>query len=429
MDDKELNILRISAEKAQKNLDQMAVQSENLQNIISIVESFLKNKKLICYGGTAINELIPDKDKFYDRSTTIVDYDFFSFNAMTHAKQLANLYVRKGYKDVEAKVGLHIGTYKVFVDFIPVADITQIPKELFDTLKKNAIEIDEIYYCPPNYLRMSMYLELSRPHGDVSRWEKVYKRLQLLNKYYPIKGFNCKRFRKRFEDTKHHDFYNIVKQTAINIGVVFFGSFARNQYGKKKFYGGPFFDVLSENPENTAIIIKENLISSGAKNVKIIYHESPHNNIPELYNVSINNINYISIYQTIACHNYNTININKQSVRIATIDTILSLYLAFLYTDDELYDVERILCICEYIFNIANKKTNKGVKTRFTIKCIGKQKNAIDMRAEKLKKFHELKNKRGTKEFEQYFLRYSPFYDKPKTKKRKRKKIKIKNKN
>lgn len=33
---------------------------------------------------------------------------------------------------------------------------------------------------------MSVYLELSRPRGDVSRWKKVYSRLLLLNKAYPI---------------------------------------------------------------------------------------------------------------------------------------------------------------------------------------------------------------------------------------------------
>ena len=37
-----------------------------------------------------------------------------------------------------------------------------------------------------------MYLELSRPDGDVSRWEKVLKRLTLLNKHYPMKGLNCR---------------------------------------------------------------------------------------------------------------------------------------------------------------------------------------------------------------------------------------------
>jgi hypothetical protein len=31
-----------------------------------------------------------------------------------------------------------------------------------------------------------VYLELSRPQGDVSRWAKVYERLELLNKYHPM---------------------------------------------------------------------------------------------------------------------------------------------------------------------------------------------------------------------------------------------------
>lgn len=36
-----------------------------------------------------------------------------------------------------------------------------------------------------------MYLELSRPNGDITRWEKVLKRLNLLNKNYPLKAANC----------------------------------------------------------------------------------------------------------------------------------------------------------------------------------------------------------------------------------------------
>ena len=48
-----------------------------------------------------------------------------------------------------------------------------------------------ILYAPPNFLRMAMYLELSRPAGDVSRWEKVLKRLILLNKHYPLSSKEC----------------------------------------------------------------------------------------------------------------------------------------------------------------------------------------------------------------------------------------------
>ena len=87
--------------------------------------------------------------------------------------------------------GRDLANFKVFVNYIPVADITQLNNVLFKSLKKDAIEIDGIFYTPPNFLRMSMYLELSRPAGDVSRWEKILKRLILLNKNYPIKGKNC----------------------------------------------------------------------------------------------------------------------------------------------------------------------------------------------------------------------------------------------
>jgi len=58
-------------------------------------------------------------------------------------------------------------------------------------LQKDALKIAGITYAPPNFLRMGMYLELSRPDGDVSRWEKVYKRLILLNKHYPLSSKEC----------------------------------------------------------------------------------------------------------------------------------------------------------------------------------------------------------------------------------------------
>ena len=136
---------------------------------------------MVCYGGTAINNILPLEDQFYDKSTELPDYDFFSSNALEHAKELADIYAKHGYDDVEAKSGVHHGTYKVFVNFIPVADITSLPRNLFKSIQNKSIKVDGILYAPPDYLRMAMYLELSRPKGDVSRWEKVLKRLTLLN--------------------------------------------------------------------------------------------------------------------------------------------------------------------------------------------------------------------------------------------------------
>ena len=85
---------------------------------------------------------------------------------------------------------------------------------------------------------MSMYLELSRPKGDVGRWEKVLKRLILLNKHYPIKEYDCKNtivgrnFYKRTKKVKERNIYNALKKICIQAGVVFFGSYAFSLYSK-----------------------------------------------------------------------------------------------------------------------------------------------------------------------------------------------------
>ena len=92
--------------------------------MVEILERFLRNKKLICYGGTAINNILPEADQFYDRRLQIPDYDFFSKTPVDDAKELADIYAKEGFDNVEAKAGVHYGTYKVFVDFIPIADIT-----------------------------------------------------------------------------------------------------------------------------------------------------------------------------------------------------------------------------------------------------------------------------------------------------------------
>ena len=73
-------ILRTAVDKADEIQSKRVVNSVDVQKMISIVEQFLRRKKLICYGGTAINALLPHQDKFYNKDTDLADYDFFSKN-------------------------------------------------------------------------------------------------------------------------------------------------------------------------------------------------------------------------------------------------------------------------------------------------------------------------------------------------------------
>jgi hypothetical protein len=422
--DCELAILRHAVDESESLQGQKIANSDDVKKIIAIVEDFLMKKKLICYGGTAINAILPKFAQFYNKDIEVPDYDFFSNHALEHAKELADIYFEAGYTDVEAKSGVHPGTYKVFVNFIPVADITYLEKEIFDAIQKDSVKRSGILYAPPNFLRMGMYLELSRPQGDVSRWEKVFKRLNLLNKYYPLKtSMNCETvdFQRDMETNKEDasKLYFIVRDALIDQGVVFFGGYASSLYSrympkvqKKLIMQIPDFDVLSEEPERTAEIVREQLEDNGYTKINIVKHDSIGEIIPERYEVRVGKDTLAFIYKPIACHSYNTININDKEINIASIDTMLSFYLAFIYADKPFpyFNKDRILCMSEFLFNVEqeNRLEQRGLLKRFSLECYGKQPTLETIRAEKAEKFKELSGKRGTSEFEEWFLKYTP---------------------
>lgn len=431
--DCELAILRYAVDKAEEKQGYKVANSPEIKQIIGIVESFLRKKHLICYGGTAINNILPKQDQFYNKNVEIPDYDFFSYDALNDAKELVDIYVATGFQEVEAKSGQHHGTYKVFVNFIPVADITHIPKELYLAIKRDAIKVAGILYSPPNLLRMNMFLELSRPAGDISRWEKVLKRLTLLNKHYPLNPKQCstvdfqrgmnldgnsnKKDKEVEPNNKVEEIYDTVKKTFMDQGVVFFGGYAISLYSqympkhlRSKLNKIPDFDVLSEEPLMTAEIVKERLVDSGIHDVKIIKRPGVGEVIAPHYEIKVGKDTVAFVYQPLACHSYNTIKEDGYIVKVASIDTMLSFWLAFLYANRPYYDSDRILCMSKYLFDVQekNRLSQKGLLKRFSINCMGHQETVEEMRAEKTDKYNELKNKKNSKEYEEWFLRYRP---------------------
>lgn len=418
----ELAILRIAVDQAEEKMGKRIVNSEDIQKIIDIVEEFIKKKKLICYGGTAINNILPEEDQFYDKDVEVPDYDFFSINALNDAKELADIYYKKGFLDVEAKSGQHPGTYKVYVNYMAVADITFIHEEIYNVIKKDSISIGSILYAPPNFLRMSMYLELSRPAGDISRWEKVLKRLLLLNKNYPITSLKCDDIdfqRKMDNKMTEENIFETLKNTLINQGVVFFGGFANTLYShympknlRKKLENIADFDVLSNKPEVTSEVVKERLNDIGVKNVKVVKHDAVGEIVPEHYEIKVGKDSVLFIYKPIGCHSYNVLFLKGKKVKVATIDTMLSLYLAFLYSDRPYYNqfIDRILCMSKFLFDVQqkNRLSQTGLLKRFSITCYGHQESLEEIKSKKALKYKELKNSKNKKLFDEYFLSYKP---------------------
>ena len=73
-----------------------------------------------------------------------------------------------------------------------------------------------------------------------------------------------------------------------------------------------------------------------------------------------------------------------------------------------------MLCISELLFKVLeeNKTYNKGILKRFPLTCIGEQKTLSDIKAEKARKYKEFKARnlsKNSKEYEMWFLRYTPY--------------------
>ena len=431
----ELAILRKAVDESETTQGRRIATDKDVIKIIHILEEFLKRKKVICYGGTAINNILPRDDQFYDKDIEVPDYDFYSVNALSDAIELANIYHKNGYEEVEAKAGVHHGTYKVYVNFMAVADITHLHKVLFDELIKDSIKIAGIYYASPDFLRMGMYLELSRPQGDVSRWEKVHKRLGLLNKHYPLKTrskCNTVEFQRRLnrDSTKNvekkgkmdlkeieAEVFTIVRDELISQDAIFFGGYACSLYSKyvkdyKHFVARvPDFDVLVDNPDRIALLINEELQVAGYKNIVLTEHAAIGEIVPRHVEIALGKEVLAFLYEPIACHNYNTITLDKnQTINVASIDTILTFYLAFLYAKKPYYSRDRLLCMAEFLYDVQekNKLSQKGLLRRFSMTCFGKQPSLEDIRSEKARMYEELKNKKNSDEYQSWFLNYRP---------------------
>jgi len=399
-----------------------------IKKIMGVVEDFIRRKKLVLYGGQAINSILPRHAQFYG-ATDIPDYDFFTTDSPGDAKELADIFYSIGYKDVEAKSGVHKGTQKVYVSSIPVADLTQQDSTIFSYLQKEAIIIDGIHYAPVNWLRMGMYLELCRTYGDTTRFEKVLKRLTLLNKYYYLKTpHDCQniQFQRDFSESTTNQsetgdiekIYDIVRNTFINQNVVFFGGYALSLYSQ---YMPPAqrriirkisdFDVLSEDIDRVARITIEQLKQAGFSRANIIKYDPIGEIIPRHIEIRVSGETVAFLYEPDECVNYNEI--SPEKMRIASIDTILRFYLAFIYTGRHYYNIDRLLCMANFLFRVQqeNRLSQSGILRRFTTTCIGKQHTLEDIRAEKTKEFNRLRGNKCDPEYEQWFLKYIPSKD------------------
>lgn len=370
-----------------------------------VTKEFIQKNNLILYGGLALNLALPKNKRFYG-NFELPDYDFFSYDPKLHATALADTYHGLGYKYIEVKPGIHYETYKVFVDFQPVADITGIPKKLFDQLLDTSLEeramimknnphID-INLAPLSLLRLAFHIELSRPDGFIERWPKIYKRMVLFYSVYPLQfDLMCKDVFIKDPNPRVRELAQIVLTHCKLHGLPILGLESLKVY--MKYHGTPVADndifaenmalleTMSVNYKETAGTVFKLLSSIRNKGEKIVLRAHAALNkselVPEHYVISLGDRPIVIIYNAHACYSYKALD----GINVMTIDSILSLTYACTFTARAYYDIDKLKCMINMLLNLQSKHINskKYVWRRFDLMCFGNQPSLDDVKRDK----------------------------------------------
>ena len=380
-------------ERLELENDKKAASDPTIKASLAVVADFLKHHPVMCYGGTAINNLLPPEDRFYDPATTIPDYDFYSKTPQEHAMMLADKLKAIGVENVEVKPGMHLGTFKVFANYEGVADITHLDADIFDRLWKEDITREGIHYVSPNFLRMSMYLELSRPRGDVSRWKKVYSRLLLLNKHYPLVCPSEASIREEtpLSDANRKQVEKILrKKNVVLLGI----TASQIHEGKSPKWNVPV-TLLAER----SVLEK---LSEGNKTEAHAGTEI----LPGHVDILDDNGDVLMrVHETAACHSYHQM---ANGVKVASIPTTLQFVFAYMYSGLPNDEITHLMCVSQRLVDLASHKEKRRYALLTPIDCLGEQETLVEMKKHKSELYMKLSKNRSSVDFLTYFFTYNP---------------------
>ena len=430
--------------ETKKSLESWKNRKNSLPNPFLVVRDFIKEKGLKLYGGQALHEHLKKFNKGFYENFEFPDYDVFSPDAWNHACELADRLHKMGYGHVEAKGSIlnddHHQTYKVGVDMIYILDITQAGctreqiknkecKHCGETKDKQCISIfnnipcndvlkfsswnyftytetydyesdsgfypNKMFVADPNWLKISMYRELSEPLSNPSRLPKVGKRLELFDKYFQYSHLLCEPDKYKNEVNTHllpvlkHVASYIKKHKLINYGATAYNFFVKSNKNIGNVNVSDYMAYSTEPEVHIKRLLKE------LKNKFPDFTFAKHTNIQywkevdvenHFINVSNGSLRYNCIVQFTknqSCMPY----IQYNGIRYVSIDRLKYIYFRSLSLKEVSESVEEhpqnYGCLISNIlkeekrYKKVHPKSKRTKFRRFISKCDGEELNKI----------------------------------------------------
>lgn len=372
--------------KLQKVVDKQEKLLQELQwnkyhALIDIALTVIRKHNVLLYGGAAINSLLPKKYKFYDEHE-LIDIDIFCNSKTEILDDLRKAYTKKGFKLINIYQALDPDTTKVQVEGVGVLDIHKVTPTIYGLMSKDSRMGDLGLRCGSIlYLRNTLYKQLSEPLS-AHRWIKIFKRLIVFNKVFPVKS-NCtlpapakttdpvlEAARKQLYDYLKHTPYLLIAADVMLME------------GLRKAVANPRIDIIVDAPvKEVAAEIMEKLPSLNMELTSVVRRDR-FDFTPESATLTFNKVPILKIYNTGGfCLSY----VNYRGARLASLPTAVRYHLSQLITGEETNDCLVNLLIALQMKSLSSKSLkNRALFSQFITDCYGAETGFFTRKRERL---------------------------------------------
>jgi hypothetical protein len=349
-----------------------------------------------------MNVHLPSKYKFYDPKYTIPDYDFLTTNSDADLNTLRAKFKAAGFTEIGIRPGMHEGTTKVYINYTPVADITLIDPALYKMFKTHATKVKGITYMDANSLRMMMYLELSRPRGEVERWPKVYERLLLLQYAAPMNYCKNPGKQKKIPLIVYRTIlYYVIQAGRVIAGANVIGAYKESLKRpiKAEWMFSHASPLIVYTPDAAKDIkgVEELLGDDDILRTTIL--PATGDFIPEMRLIKYAGRPVLLLVNETACHSYNTLELKSgKYLKIGSLDTLITLYLSIMLRGSKVlkpFFSQTVLCMAQQAVELSTFMRQHPKESQFpfiSLTCSGHQKGLPSLLREKVARIQAAKS-------------------------------------
>lgn len=160
---------------------------EHVDKAHEILIKYVKENKRKVYGGYALNLLVKNKnsaDAPYKEGEHH-DMDIYSPEPINDLIKVCNLMADAGIKYVQGTEADHKETYTIKINNIPYCDFSYVARLIYNKIPFS--QIDGFYVSAPEFITIDYYRAFTDPTTSSFKWDKMFARFQMLQKYYPVK--------------------------------------------------------------------------------------------------------------------------------------------------------------------------------------------------------------------------------------------------